>query len=257
MLFHLSRRIGRGLARFLNQPTGDYEQFSVTPSEKLRAILEPGDILLIEGKTRISTAIKYFTQSTWSHSALYIGDAASSGEGDDGANVVEADLVHGVVAAPLSKYERYNTRVCRPVGLSDADRKRIVTFMCRHIGYQYDLKNVFDLLRYFFPLPPVPVRYRRRFLAIGSGDPTKAICSTLIAQAFHQIGYPILPRRSDYDVGTTDIEALEMRHYSHFVPRDFDLSPYFRVVKPTLVLGFDYHNVVWKDRGTAHLPRKS
>ena len=44
-----------------------------------------------------------------------------------------------------------------------------------------DLKNVFDLARYLFPVPPVPSRLRRRLIALGSGDPTRAICSTVIA----------------------------------------------------------------------------
>ena len=58
----------------------------------------------------------------------------------------------------------------------------------------YDLRNILDLLRYFFPTPPVPVRWRRRMIAFGSGDPTRAICSSLIAQAFQGIQYPILPK---------------------------------------------------------------
>lgn len=30
-----------------------------------------------------------------------------------------------------------------------------------------------------------------------------------------------------------------------FVPRDFDVSPYFEVVKPTLAQGFDYRQLNW------------
>ena len=41
----------------------------------LARTLEPGDMLLVEGNTRLSAVIKYLTQSTWSHAALYIGDA--------------------------------------------------------------------------------------------------------------------------------------------------------------------------------------
>ena len=35
--------------------------------------MEPGDILLVEGNQRVSSAIKYLTQSTWSHAAFYLG----------------------------------------------------------------------------------------------------------------------------------------------------------------------------------------
>jgi hypothetical protein len=80
-------------------------------------------------------------------------------------------------------------------------------------------------------------------LALGSGDPTKAICSTLIARAFQSIHYPILPMMSqpmqDGEVVWTAREA------SLFVPRDFDVSPYFEVVKPTLMHGFDYRTINW------------
>ena len=87
-------------------------------------------------------------------------------------------------------------------------------------------------------------------LALGSGDPTRAICSTLIAQAFQIIGYPILPRRNVSPRSgkkveqLTEEQILQARHYSHFTPRDFDLSPYFAVVKPLLEHDFSYHQFV-------------
>ena len=31
-------------------------------------------MVLVEGNERISECIKYLTQSSWSHSALYVGD---------------------------------------------------------------------------------------------------------------------------------------------------------------------------------------
>jgi hypothetical protein len=42
-----------------------------------------------------------------------------------------------------------------------------------------------------------------------------------------------------------DEQRLAKRHFSHFTPRDFDLSPYFEVVKPTLTAGFDYKDIKW------------
>jgi hypothetical protein len=43
-------------------------------------------------------------------------------------------------------------------------------------------------------------------------------------------------------------EILHIRHHSLYTPRDFDLSPYFQIVKPTLEYGFDYKTVIWSDR---------
>ena len=104
-------------------------------------------------------------------------------------------------------------------------------------------------MRYLMPTPPVPVRWRRRMLALGSGDPTRAICSTLIAQAFQSVQYPILPRVEKNLSGDPTVarEILQIHHHSLFTPRDFDLSPYFKVVKPTLETGFDYRGLTWSE----------
>ncbi|KKL48042.1 hypothetical protein LCGC14_2329470, partial [marine sediment metagenome] len=90
----------------------------------------------------------------------------------------------------------------------------------------------------------------RRMLALGSGDPTQAICSSLIAQSFQSVKYPILPEVSveksmDPLFQETYREILHIRHHSLFTPKDFDLSPYFEVIKPTLATGFDPHQIDW------------
>lgn len=249
----ISRWSGKKLAAFLTRPSGHYRPFAVKGSDTLRATLRPADVLLVEGNQRISTAIKYLTQSTWSHAALFVGRMQTDPGGDDEPMLVEADIEKGVIAVPLSKYAFLNTRICRPVGLSAEDRDKVVNFVIGRLGYQYDLKNVFDLARYMIRTPPVPARWRRRMLALGSGDPTRAICSTLIAQAFQSVRYPILPQVSQVRIrygadGYALSEILHIRHHSLFVPRDFDLSPYFEVVKPTLASGFDYKTLQWEEQ---------
>jgi len=250
MFYRILDRIGRRLAKALNKPHRHYECFSAVPAGVLRQIMRPGDVLLVDGSSRVSTAIKYLTQSTWSHSALYVGDAlADRFEGED-RTLVEADIAEGVVAVPLVRYEAFNTRICRPVDLTGEDTGRVVAFVVERLGHEYDLKNIVDLARYLLPVPPLPSHLRRRILAFGSGDPTRAICSTLIAQAFQSISYPILPRYGfacgDNPGEVPEEEVLRARHFSHFTPHDFDLSPYFRVIKPTLEKGFDYKTLKWK-----------
>jgi hypothetical protein len=215
-------------------------------------MLLPGDVILIEGRERISNAIKYLTQSTWSHAAMFVGDALPEPEdGSERPRLIEANLGEGCVAAPLSKYATYNIRICRPTGLNKEERATVVAFMQARLGLCYDMRNIFDLLRYFFPTPPVPVRWRRRMLALGSGDPTRAICSSLIAQGFQSVRYPILPDVSFWqdDEGTTYSrhEIFHIRHHSLFAPRDFDLSPFFEIVKPRLPPDFDHRRLVWAD----------
>ncbi len=87
-------------------------------------------------------------------------------------------------------------------------------------------------------------------IALGSGDPTKAICSSLIAQAFESVRYPILPDVATISASRDDCvdcvdEILRVRHHSLFVPRDFDVSPYFAVIKPSLIEGFNHRSLTW------------
>jgi hypothetical protein len=245
-------RIGRFLARRLQTESSGYEPYTPSDKETLRRTLQPGDILLIEGNQKISAAIKYLTQSTWSHAAFYVGDTLDApSDGTERPRLIEVNLGEGCVAVPLSKYETYNTRICRALGLTPDDRKHLVDFMVARLGLKYDTKNIFDMLRYFLPTPPVPVRWRRRMLAFGSGDPTRAICSSMIAEAYGEIGYPILPEvtrapgRASAQSSYSRAEIMHIRHHSLYTPRDFDLSPYFQIVKPTLVYGFDYKSLVW------------
>ena len=42
-------------------------------------------------------------------------------------------------------------------------------------------------------------------------------------------------------------EILHIRHHSLFAPRDFDLSPYFQIVKPTIEAGIDHRGLNWAD----------
>jgi hypothetical protein len=239
--------IGRLIARYLDEPASGYEPFTPSEPEALRQSLQPGDVLLVEGNNHIAGVIKYLTQSTWSHSALYVGPMDHRAATDGEPHVlIEAMLGEGVVSAPLSKYLRYHTRICRPVGLTAADCAAVCRYAIERLGFDYDLKNIIDLLRFLFPLP-VPQRWRRRMIALGSGDPTRLICSALIADAFAAVHYPILPKIKLTGSRQAREQILEIRHSSLYCPRDFDISPYFNVVKPTIAKGFDYKLLHWAD----------
>lgn len=247
----LAQIFGRKLAQFLSKEVRQNIQVATVSQEKLATTLQPGDVLLVEGNTRISIAIKYLTQSTWSHAALYIGNALPTGAPWELPKVlIEADLQDGVRAVSLAHYAQMHTRICRPVGLNEDDRNRVVNYAIARIGHCYDLKNIFDLMRYLLPTAPVPTRFRRRLLALGSGDPTRAICSTLIAQAFESVHYPILPimqRTWSDDPKHADCyaEIYLIRHHSLYTPRDFDISPFFDIIKPAIESGFDYRSIAW------------
>jgi cell wall-associated NlpC family hydrolase len=200
--------------------------------------LRPADVILVEGNLRISSVIKYLTQSTWSHAALY------AGEGE----CIEADIVAGVRSFRLAELAHYRVRICRAISLTPEDAARVIAHARARLGAQYDLKHVADLARYLLPLP-LPRAWRRRAIALGSGDPSRAICSTLVAESFQSVGYPILPEITHpHDTEAKARSAREIYHIHQtglFVPRDFDLSPYFGIIKPDMPETFDHHGLVW------------
>lgn len=248
------KKIGESLARYLSAPREQAKQVATSTPEVLSQALQPGDVLLVEGNTIFSTAIKYLTQSTWSHAALYIGNTLPPAANEqEQPQLIEADTIDGVRSIGLSHYNSYHTRICRPVGLTPDEINQVIGFAVDMLGHQYDLRNILDLARYLLPTPPVPSRFRRKLLSLGSGDPTQAICSSLVAKAFQAIRYPILPenvvlKEDNPACRECYREMLHIRHHSLFTPKDFDVSPYFQIIKPTLTPDFDFRNLNWADQ---------
>jgi hypothetical protein len=161
-----ARALGGALARYLAQPRHVHGTSAPGDLGALAGLLRPADVILVEGASRFSTAVKYLTQSTWSHAALYVGDRLGTRDAAGARHVVvEADVAEGVRAVPLAQFAGLHLRVCRPVGLTDDEAAAVIDHAAARLGHRYDLRNVFDLLRYLFPTPPVPLRWRRRLLA--------------------------------------------------------------------------------------------
>jgi hypothetical protein len=274
--------------RVLTKPLQNYTFRFPNDLTALKRHLRKGDVILVEGTQRVSEVIKYLTQSSWSHSAIYIGDElvrrhhplvrqAQAAFGEEvNFLLIEALVEEGVVVSPLSKYIDYNIRVCRPYNLRKDHLQIILDEVISQIGYQYDLQNVFDLARYFLPVSLVPRRFRRQALQFGSGLPTQVICSSMLAAAFGKVGFPIRPRVAAYNapqetprasawhrllspmVSTTPSFFFHRPHPTLVTPRDFDLSPYFEIVKFNVIEPgrFDYRKIVWveEEEETASLP---
>ncbi len=264
--------------RLLTKPARSYSLHIPNDLANLKKYVRKGDVILVEGNERISECIKYLTQSSWSHSVLYVGDEPlrrnpkrraefieQYGEDADFL-VVEALVEKGVVLTPLSKYRDFNIRVCRPYNLSGADLREVIDEALRHVGDIYDIKNVIDLARYFFPVSLVPRRFRRQALQFGSGEPTRVICSSLLAECFDRVGFPIVPKFAQPPDPTAlgprrIIWRVKPRPDAHpygimrrvspslVTPRDFDLSPYFEIIKFNVIenLRFDYRKILWAE----------
>lgn len=259
-------------ASYLTRPrSGEASGPAVNP-EMLRRTLRCGDVLLVEGNQRVSEVIKFLTQSSWSHAALYLGtpteglpealpeevrEAQASG---DRHLLVEAVLGEGVTLSPLSRYDGFNLRICRPVGLRQADLNTILESTQAQLGAHYNVRQVLELARYLFPVELIPARFRRKALEATRELTHEVICSTLIAQAFQNVGFPILPHRVDApDSGVPENWSplrvwkrpypgvFQHKKTQLITPRDFDLSPYFEVVKLPVdgTEGLDYRRMRW------------
>ena len=285
-LFGMRRWLKDRLVDFLNHPVSNYERRGENDVEALTRHVAKGDVLLVEGEQRISHVIKLLTHSTWSHSAVYIGDEllqrggelrerALEAWGDGAEHIIVEALMDGVVAQPLTKYAHLNVRICRPHKLRPEHLKTIIEDTVAAIGWRYDLRNVVDLAKYFVSVSVFPSRLRRERERMGSDVQTEVICSSLIGQIYQRVGFPVAPtvifpatsgglepahaglmRRFFVRRGFEPRGIFHRRHPTLLTPRDFDLSPYFEPVKFNAVAdgAFDYEQIQWahEEAAAAH-----
>jgi hypothetical protein len=266
------------LTRYMSEPLSHYDLRGCNDSDQLKSAIRKGDVLLVEGDQRVSAVIKYLTRSSWSHAVLYIGDEllrrdgelkrrAQETFGDAAEHLIVEALFDGVVASPLEKYIDYNIRLCRPHRLRSDHLKIVLDDAVAAIGWRYDLRNVLDLAVHLIFVSLLPGRHREKALRFGSGASSQVICTSLLGQLFRKVGFPVLPSVT-YPDGSGDQKApvrrrrwslfprgrktrqlglYRRRHPTLLAPRDFDLSPYFQIVKFNLVSErkFDYSRIEW------------
>ncbi len=220
--------------------------------------LRIGDVILVEGRSRVSEVIKIITQSPWSHAALYIGrlydiknpDLRSvieyhyDGDPEDQL-IIEALMGRGTIISPLAAYRNDHLRICRPTELSPLDAETVIGYTVKHLGWDYDVRQILDLARFFFPWSILPRRWRSSLFEHNAGKPTRTVCSTLLAEAFNSVDFPILPFIDRCEDGSV---RFFKRNPRLFTPRDFDHSPYFAIIKYPY-LGINdvglYHRLPW------------
>lgn len=220
--------------------------------------VKPGDVILVEGRHRISRIISHITLSPWTHSALYIGRLHEIEDekirkkaakhchcSHEEQLVLESLLGKGTIISPLHKYRHVNIRICRPMGLAPHDAQSVIAFTVNRLGSQYNMRQIFDLFRFLFPWGLWPRRWRSSLFQHNAQQPTEDICSSMIAQAFESVKFPVLP------VVTKEKEKYQLiqRNPRLFTPRDFDYSPYFGIIKyPILPIeeAAAYRKLPWK-----------
>ncbi len=209
--------------------------------DRLSYEIRPGDVLLVEGQSRVSNVIKTITQSVWTHAAIYIGrlhdiDSPALREqvsrfhrGDErGQLLIEAILGRGTIVTPLEYYRDFHLRICRPRDISRSDAQQVLAFAIQHLGANYDVRQLLDLARFMLPYAFLPRRWRSSLFEYQAGDATRCICSTMLVEAFQTIQFPVLPIVREDANGE---RRIFRRNPRLFVPRDFDYSPYFDIIK--------------------------
>ena len=209
--------------------------------EKVRHEVRLCDVVLIEGRSRVSEVIKLITQSSWSHAALYIGRMHDIEDpllrdslrqhyrgNPETQLIIESELGVGTVVRPLTIYECEHLRICRPRGLDFQGSQKVISYSIGRLGTSYDVRQIFDLARFLFPWFIMPRRWRSSLFSANPGISTQTVCSTMIAEAFGSISFPILPlvKRTEGDQ-----VKLYMRNPKLCTPNDFDYSPYFDIIK--------------------------
>ena len=239
------------------------EALSPTNFSRMMYEIRPADVLLVEGRFRVSDVIKVITQSSWSHTALYAGrlydiqDAAAKARIEqhydgppDEPLVIESQLGQGTVVTPLRYYKDFHTRICRPKGISPDDVSKVIRHATRFLGMAYDIRQLLDLARFLIPWwTVIPRRWHSSLFEHNAKEHTRVVCSSMIASAFASVRFPVLPLIYQDE---NEKFMVKERNLRLFTPRDFDYSPYFEIIKYPLLgkddLGF-YRKLPWDESG--------
>ena len=216
-------------------------EFPLSDFERMRYELRPGDVILLEGRSRVADVIRSVTNSPWSHAALYLGrlhdiedssirelvDAHCSPKRTDQL-IIESQLGLGTIVRTLEVYRGEHLRICRPKGIQIDDVQEILNYSVHQLGKAYNIRHILDLMRFLFPWGIFPRRWRSTLFEHNAGEETKQVCSTMIAEAYGRVQFPILPLMKHDDAKQV---RLFRRNPKLCTPSDFDYSPYFEIIK--------------------------
>ncbi|WP_018300832.1 YiiX/YebB-like N1pC/P60 family cysteine hydrolase [Fangia hongkongensis] len=254
----LIEKLANKITHFL---TTNVEKSRKVPLSDFKALCQnivPCDVILVEGRSRSAKAINYITKSVWTHSAIYIGTVNEIPSCFNKSMnliqfqqtdriIIESNLGEGVIVTSLEKYKEEHIRICRPTGISENQKITVLEYLSTQIGHPYDARQIFDLARFFFPWWVLPRKWRSSLFQHNAQSHTKASCSLLIANAFINARFPIIPVIERK--GSSHYFEAIIRNPRLFVPADFDYSPFFNIIKyPIIQLnGRHQDHITWDD----------
>ncbi len=244
-------RAGKVLERFLKRLEAAFTVWldrnigtdgpPVADPQHVLASIRAGDVVLVAGRTRMSRFIRFLSGCPWTHVALCVGRLeeysrnadptlcnliARAAHGDPKEPVlIEALLGRGTILTPLKHYRTHAVKICRPHKLSPQRVGRLIQFAVRHLGFEYDLRQILDLVRLAVPLPSFARRWRSTLFDPEYAASRRCICSTLLVRSFTSVAYPVVAVAAP--PGDAAYKASLEANPRLATPRDFDASPYF------------------------------
>jgi len=290
----ISQRVLNSIVHKMTVSRPVLDNIEATDLEALERRLRVADVILISGTARISSVVKILTMSTWSHAILYVGDqsdlltpeAKAEWKEKYGAEslkhlAIDADPVRLVHLRPIRDYGEFTLRHCRPEALTESDCDKVVEHALDELGREYDIGHIMRLMIFFaFPWELLPERLRKGItdFTLSTDD---RICSRVLAEAFHGVGFPVRPSLMVREPGAIQRQALGVAlgirdrsrsalkllfggrlkaakdrisgsHYveihlkgaRHITPADYDISRFFSVIKDPEDLTIDYQNIL-------------
>jgi hypothetical protein len=248
------------MVKWLTEESFGQSDLPLSDYDRLRYEIRFCDVLLIEGRSRVSAIIQSLTLSPWTHAAIYIGQLHTIDDPllrekilrhyparPEEQLIIETLLGQGTIVAPLAKYCNDHVRICRPTAISRKDAQAVVAYAASRLGTKYDIRHLLDLARFFFPYRLLPRHWRSSLF--GKTGTAKTVCSTMLAEAFSNSRFPVRPILRRTEDGRLKVSNRNLKLYT---PNDFDFSPYFDIIKyPTFGVESPeaYKTLPWDEYG--------
>lgn len=169
---------------FHNWLLEDLEEPVIREHDEFMLRLRPGDIVLVQGRTRVAKYIGKLTKSQWTHAALvtYHTDDHGYYKG------IQAEIGTRTGYIDLGTLRHSKMCILRPVNMTGADITKTLRHAETHIGMLYNLRHILDWLRYLV-MPTEFLRRAKSCLFNKTLMPRdREICTYMIAKSYQAGG---------------------------------------------------------------------
>lgn len=208
--------------------------------DRLSRTLQPGDVILIDGRSRLDEALKNVTSSRWSRAILYLGQPHEIADpalrrqlgeylpcGPETRLILSARLDSGITLQSLSLLEHEHLRICRPRSLNNEERQALIRHAISRLGVGTQ-RSWFAVITLLLPWSWLPRRWRCSTFAALAGSLLRQITGTPVGEAFGFVQFPVMPLVKQERDGASHLYS---RQPGIYFASDFDHSPYLDIIK--------------------------